>query len=139
MALSVSARERVKYAEEVRTEALRALAIDPAHAGALHVMGMWHAEVMRLNGIARMIAKNFLGGQVFGTASWAEAQRYLEEAVRVDPERVVHRLDLGLVYRDVGKTAKAREMLESAVRGRELEPNDARYKREAQAALARLK
>jgi tetratricopeptide (TPR) repeat protein len=134
-ALAVSARDRVKYAEEIRAEALRALALDPAHAGALHVMGMWHAEVMRLNGIARMIAKNFLGGQVFGTASWAEAQRYLEEAVRVDPQRIVHQLDLALIYRDVGKQAKARELLESVMRGQLLEPNDARYKREAAAAL----
>jgi tetratricopeptide (TPR) repeat protein len=137
-ALAVSARERVKYATEVRTEALRALELDPAHAGALHVMGMWHAEVMRLNGIARMIAKNFLGGQVFGTASWAEAQRYLEEAVRVDPLRIVHRLDLGLIYRDVGNKAKARAMLESVGRGPLLEPNDTRYKREAAEALRKL-
>jgi tetratricopeptide (TPR) repeat protein len=138
IALSLGSRERVKYATEIRAEALRALELNPAHAGALDVMGMWNAEVMRLNGIARMIAKNFLGGQVFGTASWAEAQRYLEEAVRVDPAGVVHRLNLGLVYRDVGKNAKAREMLEAAVRAREIEPNDARYKAEAAAALKKL-
>lgn len=138
MALSVGSRERVGYAKDIRAAALRALELNPAHPGALHVMGMWNAEVMRLNGITRMLAKNFLGGQVFGTASWAEAQRYLEEAVRVDPEHITHRLDLGLVYRDVGRTAKAREMLESVLRGRELEPNDARYKREAAAALKKL-
>ena len=138
IALSLGSRERVKYATEIRAEALRALELNPAHAGALDVMGMWNAEVMRLNGIARMIAKNFLGGQVFGTASWAEAQRYLEEAVRVDPAGIVHRLNLGLVYRDVGKDAKAREMLEAAVKAREIEPNDARYKAEAAAALKKL-
>ena len=138
IALSVGSRERVGYAKEIRAEALKALELNPAHPGALHVMGMWNAEVMRLNAVARMLAKNFLGGQVFGTASWAEAQRYLEEAVRVDPEHITHRLDLGLVYRDVDKPAKAREMLESVLRGKELEPNDPRYKREAAAALKKL-
>jgi tetratricopeptide (TPR) repeat protein len=138
IALSVGSRERVGFAKEIRAEALRALELNPAHPGALHVMGMWNAEVMRLNGFARMLAKNFLGGEVFGTASWAEAQRYLEEAVRVDPDHITHRLDLGLVYRDVDKKAKAREMLESVVRGRELEPNDPRYKREAAEALKKL-
>lgn len=137
-ALSVSARERVPYATEIRTEALEALRLDPTHAGALHVMGMWNAEIMRLNPFVRTIAKNFLGGQVFGKASWEEAQRYLEEAVRVDPQRIVHRLDLGLIYRDVGKKAKAREMLESAQRGVVLEPNDVKYKREAAEALKKL-
>ena len=36
----------------------------------LHVMGMWNAEVMRLNTFSRAVAKNVLGGRVFGAASW---------------------------------------------------------------------
>ena len=138
IALSVGSRERVGYAKEIRAEAMRALELNPAHAGALDIMGMWNAEVMRLNGIARMIAKNFLGGQVFGTASWAEAQRYLEEAVRVDPNGVVHRLNLGRVYVDVDKPAKAREMFQAVQRLPDVEPNDAKYKREAAAELKKL-
>ena len=137
-ALSLGTRERIKYAGDVRMHALEALKLDPAHAGALHVMGMWNAEVMRLNGISRMIAKNFLGGSVFGTASWAEARRYMEEAVRVDPVRLTHKLDLGKIYADMGEKAKAREMLTQVVNGRATEVNDARYKREAAAALREL-
>lgn len=137
-ALTLGTRERIKYAGDVRMHALEALKLDPAHAGALHVMGMWNAEVMRLNGVSRMIAKNFLGGQVFGTASWAEARRYMEEAVRVDPVRLTHKLDLGKIYADMGEKAKARDMLTQVVNGRSTEVNDARYKREAAAALKEL-
>ena len=137
-ALSLGTRERIKYAGDVRMHALEALKLDPAHAGALHVMGMWNAEVMRLNGVSRMIAKNFLGGEVFGTASWAEARRYMEEAVRVDPVRLTHKLDLGKIYADIGEKAKAREMLTQVVNGRATEANDARYKREAAQALRDL-
>ena len=137
-ALSLGTRERIKYAGDVRAHALEALKIDPAHAGALHVMGMWNAEVMRLNGVSRMIAKNFLGGQVFGTASWAEARRYMEEAVRVDPVRLTHKLDLGMIYADMGEKAKARDMLTQVVNGRATEVNDARYKRMAGEKLRNL-
>jgi len=87
-ALSLGKKDRVKYAGDVRAQALEALKYDPRHAGALHVMGVWNAEVMRLNGFTRMIARNFLGGEVFGSASWKEAVRYMETAVTVEPDRI---------------------------------------------------
>ena len=138
-ALSVGVRDRVKFATEVRAEALDALKYDANHPGALHVMGVWNAEVMRLNGISRFLAKNVLGGRVFGEASWDKAVSYMERAVAVDPDRIVHRLDLGKIYADLGDKAKARTQLELVVTGRRVDFNDPAYQREAQSALAKLK
>src|SRR6185312_24994 len=47
-ALTMGARDRVKYAAVVHDEASKALALDSTHAGAWHVLGVWNAEVMRL-------------------------------------------------------------------------------------------
>jgi len=138
-ALSVGVRDRVKYATEVRAEALEALRLDPNHPGALHVMGVWNAEVMRLNGVSRFLAKNLLGGRVFGEASWDRAVSYMERAVAVDPDRIVHHLDLGKIYADVGDKAKAEAQLDLAIRGRRIDFNDPAFQREAQAALRKLK
>lgn len=136
-ALTMGTRDRIKFAKEVRNHALEALKLNPKHPGALHVMGVWNAEVMRLNGFSRMIAKNFLGGQIFGQASWKEAVRYMEESVAAEPERLVHHLDLGKVYADVGEKAKAREQFEIVVRQPATELNDRFYKEDAQRQLAR--
>jgi tetratricopeptide (TPR) repeat protein len=138
-ALSVGVRDRVKYATDVRAEALEALRLDPNHPGALHVMGVWNAEVMRLNGVSRFLAKNVLGGRVFGEASWGRAVSYMERAVAVDPDRIVHHLDLGKIYADVGDKAKAEAQLDLAIRGRRIDFNDPAFQREAQAALQKLK
>jgi Tfp pilus assembly protein PilF len=138
-ALSVGIRDRVRYATEVRAEALRALELDRAHPGAMHVLGVWNAEVMRLNGFERTIARTFLGGKVFGSASWADAVRYMEQAVAVDPGRLTHHLDLARIYRDVGEKAKAREQYSAVIAGRTTEYGDARFKREAAAELARIR
>lgn len=138
-ALALGVRDRVKYGNEVRAEALRALELDPRHPGALHVMGMWNAEVMRLSGFERSFARTFLGGRVFGSASWADAIRYMEEAVAVDPNRLTHHLDLARIYRDRGEKAKARDQYEAVIRGPVTEFNDAQYKRLAERELAALR
>jgi tetratricopeptide (TPR) repeat protein len=137
-ALSVGVRERVKYAVDVRNEALKALALDPNHPGALHVMGAWNAEVMRLNGVSRFIAKNVLGGKVFGEANWANARSYLERAVAVDPDRLTHHLDLGKIYLDTDDKAKAREQFEIVARGAVHEVTDPQYKAEAEKLLKEM-
>jgi tetratricopeptide (TPR) repeat protein len=131
-ALSLGRRERVRYAAEVRSQALEALRLDPRHAGALHVMGAWNAEVVRLNGMERFMARNFLGGRVFGTASWKEAQRYLEQALAIEPDRLVHRLLLAEIYAEAGNNAKAREQIDAIARAPMGAAGDARYKRQAE-------
>jgi len=134
-ALTQGPRSRIKYAKDIRSEALECLKINPRHAGCLHVMGMWNAEVMRLNGFTRMLAKNFLGGKIFDTANWAEAKRYMEESVAAEPDRIVHHVDLAGVYRDTGDKAKAKAEWQVAMRLPNRDYNDRHYKAEADAGL----
>ena len=138
-ALAVGVRDRIKFAREVRDEALAALSLEPHHSGALHVMGMWNAEVMRLNAVSRLIAKRFLGGKVFDEANWDDAQRFLEQAVAADPNRIVHRLDLGAVYVDRHETAKAVEEFEWIGRAPVVDYNDPNYKKAAERRLRELR
>jgi hypothetical protein len=137
-ALALGPRERVKYGIEVRDEALLALKLAPRHPGALHVLGVWHAEIMRLNGIARAFAKAFLGGQVFGTASWNEAVRYLELAVEIEPARLVHRLDVARIYRDIDRVNDARAAYRAAIAAPNSDPNDSVYRQQAAEELKKL-
>jgi tetratricopeptide (TPR) repeat protein len=134
-ALTQGPRARIKFATDVRTHALECLKINPKHAGCLHVMGMWNAEVMRLNGFTRMLAKNLLGGQVFSSANWSEAKRYMEESVANEPDRIVHRVDLAGVYRDTGDKEKARAEYQAIMKMPNRDYNDRQYKAEADAAL----
>lgn len=137
-ALMQSAKNKVKYGTDVRAQALECLRLRPAHAGCLHVMGVWNAEIMRLNGFVRLIARSILGGHVFGAASWKEAVRYMEAAVSAEPERVVHRLDMGEIYRDAGDKVKARAQFEAGLKLPSVDYNDRRFKAEIQNDLDRL-
>ena len=138
-ALSLGARDRVKYAGEVRKEALAALALDSANAGALHVMGMWHANIMRLSGFTRFLAKNLLGGKTFDEANWKDAQLMLERASALEPNRIVHRLDLAAVLRDRGDKTKARAEYQAVLQMKLTDYNDRNYQQQAERELREMK
>jgi len=109
--LTLGKKERVQRAAEIRTDALRAIELNPAHDGAFHVMGRWNAEIMRLSGFQRFFAKSFLGGAVFNEASWGKAVAYMRRAVELRPEFIYHHYDLALIYIDTKEWALAREQL----------------------------
>ena len=130
-ALSLGKRDQVKYAGEIRASALESLRLNPKNPAALHVMGRWNYEILRLSGITRFMAKTFLGGKVFDSASWDDAQRYMEESVASDPTRLVHHLDLARVYEARGNKEKSREQYEMVIKGPLGDFNDRKYQAEA--------
>ena len=138
-ALSLGARERVKYAGEVRKEAMEALALDSTNAGALHVMGRWHANIMRLSGVSRFLAKNILGGRTFNEANWKDAITNLERAAALEPDRIVHRLELASIYADTKDKARAREEYQKVLQMPLRDFNDKHYQEIAQRELTELR
>jgi tetratricopeptide (TPR) repeat protein len=138
-ALSLGKRDQVKYAGDVRAQALEALKLNPKHPGAQHVMGMWNYNVMRLSGMTRFFAKQFLGGKVFDSANWDDAQKYMEESVANEPSRLVHHLDLARVYAARGDRDRARAQYEATINGARGEFNDKHYQEQAMHDLGELR
>ena len=136
--LTKSKREQIRYAVEVLEEARRTLDLSPQHDGALHILGRWHAEIKRLSRIEMFFAKKFLGGKVFGEASWEEAARNLEAAVALRPDYVYHRLDLGQIYLDMKRYADARIQFEAIPGLPTQDVLDPEYRRQAAQQLARV-
>jgi tetratricopeptide (TPR) repeat protein len=138
-AQTMGTRDKVKFAGVVHDEVTTALKLDPKHPGALHVLGEWNAEVMRLNGIARFMAKNLLGGKTFGEASWDNAVKYMEAAVANQPNLISHHLDLAEIYSDRDMKDKAREELDWIAKAPVTELNDKKYKEMAAEMKGKLK
>jgi tetratricopeptide (TPR) repeat protein len=138
-ALSLGARDRVRYAGDVRAHALEALKLNPKHPGAMHVMGMWNYNIMRLSGMTRFMAKNFLGGRVFDSANWDDAVRYMEQSVAEEPGRLVHHLDLARVYAARDDKDRARAQYEATIRGTPTEYNDKHFQQEAASEVGEVR
>jgi tetratricopeptide (TPR) repeat protein len=132
-------KERVRYAKLIFDEASRAVALNPNHDGAHHVLGAWNAEVKRLSAIQRFFAKALFGGGFMSVANWDDAVMHLERAVALNPEHIYHRLELAEVYTDLGRYSKAREQLTVIPTLPIRDVLDAQYKEDAAALLADIK
>jgi regulator of microtubule dynamics protein 3 len=136
--LTKGQRERIRRAAVIRREARRTLALNPRHDGAYHILGRWNAEIMRISGLSRFFARNFLGAGVFNQASWGKAIYNMEKAVELDPGRIYHRLELAEIYADRKRFADAATQLQLVDSLPLREVMDSIYKRQAAALGRRL-
>jgi Tfp pilus assembly protein PilF len=76
---------------------------------------------------------------VFDQANWKDAVRYLERASALEPDRIVHRLELASVYADSKNKDKAREQYQAALKLQPTELNDKHYLAAAERQLNELR
>ena len=136
--LTMGKKDRIRRAPLIRDAARKAIALDSTHDGAYHVLGRWHAEIMRLSGLSRFFARQFLGAGIFKEASWDSAVVNLEKAVALDPGRIYHRLELAEVYADRKRFEEARTQLAEVEMLPDRELRDSAYRREAGELAGRL-
>src|SRR5882724_1529238 len=128
--LTMGKKERIRRARVIRDEAMRAIALNPRHDGAYHILGRWNAEIMRLSGLSRFFAKRLLGAGIFGEASWEAAVSNMERAAALDPGRLYHRLELAQIYVDRKRYDDARAQLADLAALPDREIMDSVYRRE---------
>jgi len=86
---------------------------DPEHAGAQHIVGRLHLEVLRMSRVKRFLATKVLGGSELSGASWPEARRLLEAGAIGDPCSIDHQFHLARFYAEIGDTDLALERLDA--------------------------
>ena len=136
--LALGTEARIRRAGIIRKEALRTIELNPRHDGAYHILGRWNAEIMRISGISRFFARNFLGAGVFKEASWKKAIANMQEAVELDSGRIYHRLELARIYADRKRLADAETQLHAVESLPAREVMDSMYKRQGAELRRRL-
>ncbi len=129
---------RLKYSTTIYGLAAQCLKIEPKHAGCAHILGNWHAEVMRLSTFERSMARSMTQSPLFDEASWDKAAGYLEAAVKVSPKRAVHHFVLAQIYSGMGNKEKAIAQYKAVEAAPLTDFNDERYKTSAEIELKKL-
>ena len=130
------AKKKIEYSKLVRSEAERAVALDPGQDVALHVLGAWNYNMVTLNPFLKKIVELIYGK--FPEASLAASADYFQRASVVSPTRLMHQAALAKTYAAMGEKEKARKALAAAEALRIKEKEDSYLLNQARQALAKM-
>jgi len=130
------ARRKIELSRLIRDEAETAARLDPREDYAWHVLGRWNYEMANFNAVLKALAQAIYGK--FPDASNEKAVEYLEKAVALRPDRVVHQIELGRAYLAIGEKDKARSALEKGLSLPSAAKDDNETKERGRKALSQL-
>ncbi len=130
-------KKQVAISREIRKEVDRAIALDPDNGFAYHVLGVWHRRMAEINQAERLLARVFLLRSV-PAGRLDDSVRYLEKAIRYNPDVITHHLELAKTYRALGKPDLAREHLAAVDRLPVRFSDDGLHKRDARKLLKQI-
>ncbi|MEI8311574.1 MAG: hypothetical protein WCH98_12540 [Verrucomicrobiota bacterium] len=130
------ARRRIEMSRLIRAEAEAAIRLDPGLDYAWHVLGRWNFELANFNAALRFLAEAIYGK--FPDASNARARECFEKAVAIQPDRVIHHVELGRTYAALGQKREALAELKKGLSLPSREKDDNESKERARKAIAAL-
>jgi tetratricopeptide (TPR) repeat protein len=129
-------KEQVSASPRIKDSVDKALAIDPRNDNAWHILGRWNRVLAEISG-----AKRLLAGLIYGQlprGSYEEAEKDMKKAIELNPKRLMHYIELGRIYAQIGRKDEARELINKGLGMPDAEKDDPETKQRARETLAKL-
>lgn len=129
-------KEQVAASPKIKESVDKALAIDPRNDNAWHILGRWNRVLAEISG-----AKRLLAGLVYGQlpkGSYEDAETAMKKAIALNPHRLMHYIELGRIYAQMGRKDEARELINKGLGMPNAEKDDPETKERAKETLAKL-
>ncbi len=131
-----SNKEQFFNSRVVKTAADKVIALDPSNDLGWQVLGRWKFNIAAIGGLKRMLAQTAYGK--LPTATYEDAVRCYEKAIELNPQRLMHYIELGRTYAVMGKTAEARKFITKGLAMPDTEKDDPETKRQGREILLQL-
>jgi tetratricopeptide (TPR) repeat protein len=132
-----SNRQKFEASRIIKVAADKVINIDPSSDLAWHVLGRWHLALAEVNAFERAMAQLAYGK--LPESTYEDAARCFEKAIELNPNRLMHYIELGRVYAHMGRTDEARAFIAKGLAMRDTEKDDPETKRQGQEVLASLR
>jgi tetratricopeptide (TPR) repeat protein len=129
-------KDQVDATPKIKTAVDRALALDPNNDTAWHILGRWNRVLADVNSIKRVLAKAIYGDLPATTNE--EAERCLKKAIAINPNRLMHYIELGRIYAQMGRQREAQQFIRKGLAMPEQEKDDAEQKELGRQALKKM-
>ena len=130
-------RDKFEASRIIKKAADKAIKLDPSSDLAWHVLGRWHLALAELSSFQRAMAQ-FLYGKL-PDSTYQEAAQCFEKAIELNPNRLMHYIELGRVYVYLGRTDDARSLISKGLAMRETEKDDPETKHQGKELLASIR
>jgi predicted Zn-dependent protease len=136
MAQLQGSKEKVAASRLIKEAAEQATKLDPRNDYAWHILGRWHQGIAGANSFLLAIARLVYGE--IPEASNDKAVEYFKKAISLRPDRLIHHIELGRTYAQMGKVHEARKLIEKGLAMPNTEKDDAETKERGRKTLASM-
>ncbi len=106
-------KESIEASHKIKTEAGTAAKLNPKDDFAWHLLGRWNQELAQIGGVTRAVAMVVYGS--LPSASYDEAVKDFQKAIALNPNRLIHYVELGRTYALMGRKEEAKRFIEKGI------------------------
>lgn len=129
-------KEQIAASPRIKASVDKALQLDPNNDTAWHILGRWNRVLADVNTVKRALAKVLYGGLPNGSNE--EAARDMKKAIHLNPNRLMHYIELGRVYAQMGRKDDARQYINKGLAMPDAEKDDPQTKQRGRETLQNL-
>jgi tetratricopeptide (TPR) repeat protein len=129
-------KEQVGASPRIKESVDKALAIDSHNDTAWHVLGRWNRVLAEVSS-----AKRFVAGLIYGQlpkGSYEEAEQDMKKAIALNPNRLMHYIELGRIYAQMRRKEEARQFINKGLAMPNTEKDDPETKQRGRETLSKL-
>jgi tetratricopeptide (TPR) repeat protein len=130
----VDNKTKMEYSKVVKSEAEKAVEINPKNSLALLILARWNFDMATLNPILKAFAQTLYGQ--LPPASKELAEEYFQKAIAAAPERIIYHAEYAKALESMGKTKESRA---EWMKVKQIKPSDAEDRRYLAEADQKLK
>ena len=130
-------KQRIANSRLIKSAADKVIELDPTNDLAWHVLGRWYLALAEVSTAKRFFAEVFYGN--LPPAKYEDAARCFEKAIALNPNRLMHCIELGRTYSQMGRDEHARKFITKGLGMAETEKDDPETKNLGQQILKKLR
>lgn len=130
------AKDQVSASPRIKESVDKALAVDSKNDTAWHVLGRWNRVLADVPKMKRYVAGMLYGKLPLGSNE--EAEKAMKKAIALNPDRLMHYIEMGRIYAQMGRKDEAREFINKGLAMPNAEKDDPETKERGRETLAKL-
>ena len=132
-----SSKEQFLNSRVIKSTADKVIALDPKNDLGWQILGRWYFNVADVSTVKRALAQIVYG--TLPAAKYEDAERCFLKAIELNPNLLMHYIELGRTYAAMGKKAEARKFITKGLAMPNTEKDDPETKERGRQILDKLR